>query len=76
VREKKLFPDWRVGLYFYSPILNSTRIWRVGKWFSAPLQVFIEAAIAKFSSNGLVPMNGTSLFTANDLFFMNKVPIC
>jgi hypothetical protein len=22
---------------FYSPILNSTRIWRVGEWLSAPL---------------------------------------
>jgi hypothetical protein len=30
-------PDWRVGLYFYSPTLNSTRIWRVGEWLSAPL---------------------------------------
>jgi hypothetical protein len=27
----------RVGLYFYSPILDSTRIWRVGEWLSAPL---------------------------------------
>jgi hypothetical protein len=29
MRGKKPLPDWRVGLYFYSPILNSTRIWRV-----------------------------------------------
>jgi hypothetical protein len=39
-REKKNSPDWRVGLYFlhfYSPILISTRIWRVGEWLSAPL---------------------------------------
>jgi hypothetical protein len=28
-REKHCSPGWRVGLYFYSPILNSTRIWRV-----------------------------------------------
>jgi hypothetical protein len=27
----------RQALYFYSPILNSTRIWRVGEWLSAPL---------------------------------------
>jgi hypothetical protein len=26
-----------VGLYFYSPSLNSTRFWRVGEWLSAPL---------------------------------------
>jgi hypothetical protein len=26
-----------LGLYFYSLILNSTRIWRVGEWLSAPL---------------------------------------
>jgi hypothetical protein len=36
-REGKKSPDWRVGLYFYPPILNSTRIWRVGEWLSAPL---------------------------------------
>jgi hypothetical protein len=36
-REKNS-PDWRVGLYFYSPILNSTLIWRVGEWISAPLR--------------------------------------
>jgi hypothetical protein len=34
---KKNSPDWRVDLYFYSPILNSTRFWRVGEWLSAPL---------------------------------------
>jgi hypothetical protein len=38
VREReKTSPGWRVGLYFYSPILNSTRNWRVGEWLSAPL---------------------------------------
>jgi hypothetical protein len=26
---KKPSPGWQVGLYFYSPILKSTRIWRV-----------------------------------------------
>jgi hypothetical protein len=26
---EKPLPDWQVGLYFYSPSLNSTRIWRV-----------------------------------------------
>jgi hypothetical protein len=35
--ENKNSPGWRVGLYFYSPILKSTRIWRVGEWLSAPL---------------------------------------
>jgi hypothetical protein len=30
VRRGKTSRSWRVGLYFYSPILNSTRIWRVG----------------------------------------------
>jgi hypothetical protein len=35
---KKPSPGWRVGWYFYSPILNSTRIWRVqGGWLTAPL---------------------------------------
>jgi hypothetical protein len=28
-RGKNNSPDWQVGLYFYSPILNSTHIWRV-----------------------------------------------
>jgi hypothetical protein len=28
---KKPSPNWRVGLYFYSPFLNSTRIWQVGE---------------------------------------------
>jgi hypothetical protein len=36
-REKKNSPEWRLGLYLYSPILNSTRIWRLGEWLSAPL---------------------------------------
>jgi hypothetical protein len=36
-REKNNLPGWRVGLYFYSPILNSTRIWWVGEWLCAPL---------------------------------------
>jgi hypothetical protein len=40
-REKNNSPDWRVGLYFYSPILNSTRIWIVGEWLSAPLWSYI-----------------------------------
>jgi hypothetical protein len=30
-------PGWQVGLYFYSPSLNSTRIWQVGEWLSAHL---------------------------------------
>jgi hypothetical protein len=29
VRGKKPSPDWRMGLYFYSPIVKSTHIWRV-----------------------------------------------
>jgi hypothetical protein len=29
-RDKIPSPGWRVGLYFYSPILNSSPIWRVG----------------------------------------------
>jgi hypothetical protein len=29
IKKKQTSPDWRVGLHFYSPILNSTRIWRV-----------------------------------------------
>jgi hypothetical protein len=33
-RKKNSWPDWRVGLYFYSPILNFTHIWRVGEWLS------------------------------------------
>jgi hypothetical protein len=28
-RGKNSSPGWRVGLYFYLPKLNSTRIWRV-----------------------------------------------
>jgi hypothetical protein len=40
-REKKNSPDWRLGLYFYSPILNSTRIWRMGEWLSTPLKTDI-----------------------------------
>jgi hypothetical protein len=32
----KLSPDCQVGLYFYLPILNSTYIWRVDEWLSAP----------------------------------------
>jgi hypothetical protein len=32
---------WRVSLYFYSPSLNSTRIWRVGEWLSAPLVIVL-----------------------------------
>jgi hypothetical protein len=34
---KKSSPGWRVGLYFYSPSLSSTRIWQVGEWLSASL---------------------------------------
>jgi hypothetical protein len=30
-------PVWRVGVNFYSPILNSTCVWRVGEWLSPPL---------------------------------------
>jgi hypothetical protein len=37
--EKNSSPDWRVGLYFYSPILNSTRIWQVGECLSAHLVI-------------------------------------
>jgi hypothetical protein len=33
-RGKKPSPGWLVGLYFYSAILNFTRIWRVGEWLS------------------------------------------
>jgi hypothetical protein len=36
-RGTKPSPGWRVGLCFYSPSLNSTRLWRVGEWLSAPL---------------------------------------
>jgi hypothetical protein len=36
-RENNSSPDWRVGFYFYSSILNFTRIWQVGEWLSAPL---------------------------------------
>jgi hypothetical protein len=32
----KISPGWRVGLNFYSPILNSTHIWWVGESLSAP----------------------------------------
>jgi hypothetical protein len=42
---RKNSPDWRVGLYFYSPILNSTRIWRVGEWLSALLPVSSKASL-------------------------------
>jgi hypothetical protein len=35
--KEKNSPGWRVGLNFCSPILISTRIWRVGEWLSAPL---------------------------------------
>jgi hypothetical protein len=37
-RGKNSSPAWRVGLYFYSPSLNSTRIWQVGEWLSASLK--------------------------------------
>jgi hypothetical protein len=40
--KKKNSPDWRVGLYFYSPFLNSTCIWRVGEWLSAPLCYVVQ----------------------------------
>jgi hypothetical protein len=35
--EKKQLPGWRVGVCFYSPSVNFTRIWRVGEWLSVPL---------------------------------------
>jgi hypothetical protein len=42
---------WRVGLYFYSPIRNSTRIWQVGEWLSAPLTVVVGTVINSSAFN-------------------------
>jgi hypothetical protein len=44
-------PGWRVGLYFNSPIPNSTRIWRVGEWLSAPLQDLTLAFVPSWDRN-------------------------
>jgi hypothetical protein len=49
VRGEKPSPGWRMGLYVYSPKLNSTRIWRVGEWLSAPL--FIRSPNPTGASN-------------------------
>jgi hypothetical protein len=38
-----------VGVYFYSPILNSTRIWLLGEWLSAPLSI-IDILLLLFES--------------------------
>jgi hypothetical protein len=34
---KKHSPSWQVSVKNYSPIPNSTRIWRVGEWLFPPL---------------------------------------
>jgi hypothetical protein len=30
--KKNLSPDWRMGFYFYSPILNSAFYWHLASW--------------------------------------------
>jgi hypothetical protein len=48
-----------MGLYFYSQILNSTRIWRVGEWLSAPLisYTFINMPITLLLKRHLLQAN-------------------
>jgi hypothetical protein len=54
-RGKKNSPGWPVGLYFYSLSLNSTRIWRVGEWLSAPLDSCFTLAALFYDTMSLGP---------------------
>jgi hypothetical protein len=45
--EKNTRQTQQLGLYFYSQILNSTRIWRVGEWASGYPQTLTIAARSK-----------------------------
>jgi hypothetical protein len=56
---KKTSPDWRVGLYFYSLILNSTLIWRVV--IRTPSLLFSCLAIAEMVS--ITPQSPSLYFT-------------
>jgi hypothetical protein len=66
-----------LGLYFYSPILNSTRIWRVGKWLFAPL---IDAWLKyKLPTNQIITHRTLQTwFTVPFLLllFATVVPVC
>jgi hypothetical protein len=50
----------RQGLYSYSPSLNSTRIWRVGEWLSAPQCQWRSgsASVPNARRSGLEPRQG------------------